>query len=499
MKKWNAIIGILTGIAILAGSFTGCGTPESNAQNIKNSQATESVAEETKSTEDTKSTVETAEKTAMSTATMEKLAKSSYEGELTIMHDSTTEEAQAYGAAEGLRTAIKNWEQSNPKITLNQTVLANDDYKTQIATQAAAGDLPDIFLLQGMNTKTWAQQGLILDLTSYVQESPFYQAYNKAYFTPFTYSGKIYGLPALTGTTCTVLVYDKAAWKKAGFEQFPSTWEEVKKADEYFKQNGYKETIAFGNKDQWQANSCFLSTIGDRFTGAEWFQSLIDGSGAKFSDKEFVDALTFTQDIFKSGIFNDDFNSITNEEAREYYISGSVPAFIGGDWDINYLQSVLKETNKELYENTGFAVLPQPNGASKSENSLNIGLGYSLAINSKLKENPDKLAAALNFIHYATGPDYANYVGTNYALQGLTKVEDIDLSKFDSYVKQYYKYTYVDTKPCEIYDSYISSAVWDVLNKNMQSMLNGDATPQDVAQKTQKTYEDDYLNSQRKG
>ena len=52
---------------------------------------------------------------------------------------------------------------------LNQNVLANAEYKTQIATLAAAGDLPDVFLLQGMNTKEWAKQGLIMDLTDTIK------------------------------------------------------------------------------------------------------------------------------------------------------------------------------------------------------------------------------------------------------------------------------------------------------------------------------------------
>ena len=33
------------------------------------------------------------------------------------------------------------WDEAHPDITLNQNVLANAEYKTQIATLAAAGDL----------------------------------------------------------------------------------------------------------------------------------------------------------------------------------------------------------------------------------------------------------------------------------------------------------------------------------------------------------------------
>ena len=214
------------------------------------------------------------------------------------------------------------------------------------------------------------------------------------------------------------------------------------------------DTIAFGNSGKWQGNSCFMSTIGDMFTGKDWFQSIIDKGGAKFTDQEFVDALKFTQDAFKSGVFNADFNAISNEDAREYYISIE--------------------------------------GAKGDTNVQNIGLGYGMAINSKVAEDPEKLDAAIDLIYKLTGPDFANFVAANYALGGLTQVDDVDLSKFDSVTQDFYNWSYVDTNTCEIYDSYVSSAVWDVFNTELQDMLNGDTDPETVAKDTQAAYESNY-------
>lgn len=471
MKRSKSAIALVATAAILASSLVGC----------KGGTSASSTASEAPTS------------TAASSDSAASGSKLAYKGELSLYHFSTSEESQGNGGSDGFRTMISQWEKAHPDITLKQTVIANADYKTQIATLAAANNLPDVFMLQGMNTKAWAKQGLILDMTDIIKQSPYYNDYNQSYFTPFTDQQKLYGLPALTGGTCTVVIYDKAAWKKAGFDKFPTTWEDVKKADKYFKANKYKETIAFGNGGKWQINSDFLSVIGDRFAGAKWFQSMIDKGGAKFTDADFVKALTFTRDIFKSGIFNNDFNTVTNEDAREYYISGEAPAFIGGNWDESYIQATLKENkNTELYNNTGFAVLPQPEGATAGENSQNIGLGYSVSLNSKLSTDKDKLAAATDFAEYVTGPEFAKFVVQKYALSGLTKVNDVDLSNFDQFTKDFYNFSYVDTKSCEIYDSYISSAVWDVVNTEMQSMLNGKTTPEEVAQKAQKSYEANY-------
>jgi multiple sugar transport system substrate-binding protein/raffinose/stachyose/melibiose transport system substrate-binding protein len=417
----------------------------------------------------------------------------SYKGELTIMHYSTSEESEGNGGSDGFRTVLSQWDSANPDITLTQNILANDEYKTQIATLAAADDLPDVFLLQGMNTKAWAEQGLIIDLTDYIKSSPYYSDYNTAYFTPFTDGDSIYGYPCLTGGTCTVVIYDKQMWADAGYDTFPSTWEEVEAASEYFNAQGIT-TIAFGNGGKWQANSDFLSTLGTRYTGKDWFQSMIDNDGtAKFTDDTFVAALKETQYLFHdTAIFNKDYNAVTNEDAREYYIAGTAAAFIGGNWDESYIAATLKDSDEEKWSNIGFAVLPQPADATELPNSQNIGLGYAIAISSKVKDDPDKLAAAIDLAQYITGPEFSTYVAENYALGGLTKVASVDLSNFDQITQDFYNWSYVDTDACEIYDSYINSAVWDVVNTDLQDLLNGDITPEDMAANAQAAYEANY-------
>ena len=415
-----------------------------------------------------------------------------YKGDLEIMHFSTSEESEGNGGSDGFRTVLAAWNEAHPDINLVENVLANAEYKTQVATLAAAGDLPDVFLLQGMNTKQWAEQGLIMDLTDTIKASPYYDSYEQNYFTPFKDGEKIYGYPVLTGGTCTVVIYDKQMWKDAGFEEFPTTWEDVEKASEYFNEQGI-DTIAFDNGDKWQANSCFLSTLGNRYTGPDWFQSLIDKSGAKFTDEAFVKALAETQHLFtETDIFNDDFNAVTNEDAREYYISGDAAAFIGGNWDESYIWAALKDADEEKFNNIGFAVLPQPADATEAPTSQNIGLGYAVAINPKVAEDPDKLAAAIDLAQEVTGPAFSTYVAENYALGGLTDAGEVDLSAFDQITQDFYNWSYVDTEKCEIYDSYINSAVWDVLNTDLQTLMNGEITPEEVAANAQAAYEANY-------
>lgn len=477
MKK--KLLSVLLCVTLVASMAVGCGKKNNNSTKETNTDTTET-------TDDTKTDDATKEDTSTTDTTSNDLA---YKGKITMMHFSTSEEAEGNGGSDGFRTMIQQWSDANPDINLEQNVLANDEYKSKIATLAGANDLPDVFLLQGMNTKAWADQGLILDITDIINQSPYAAQYDLSKFYPFQYNGKTYGLPALTEGTCAIVAYDSEVWKEAGFDAYPTNWDDLVKAKAFFDEKKVTE-VAFGNKDKWNMNSCFLSTIGDRFTGSDWYHSLIEKTGAKFTDAAFVEALKFTQEIFQSGVFNKDFNAISNEDAREYYIDGSAASVICGNWDISYIGANLKESDPELYARTKFAVIPQPAGATGSTNTHNTGMGYAVAINAKVADDPEKLAACVDLAYKLTGGDFATYVAENYALSALTKVDSVDMSKFDQFTTDFYNF--YQNPGCEIYDSFLTGAVWDVLNTDLQTMVNGEIDPETVAANAQKAYEENY-------
>ena len=428
MKK--KMVSILLATSMVA-SLAGCGSDPNPAAEAPAAEETPAAEEEAPAADAEAETEAPAAETAPASGDL------AYSGNISIMHYSTSEESEGNGGSDGFRTCLANWQNAHGNITLDEEVLANDDYKTQIATRAAADDLPDVFLLQGMNTISWANQGLMYDLTDSIKNSPYADQYKMDYMIPFTANDKYWAYPALTGGTCTVVIYDSAMWKEAGFDTFPTTWADVEKAAEYFSGQGI-DTIAFGNSGQWQLNSCFVSCLGYQYTGTQWFADIIAGTG-NFEDPNFVAALTETQRLFHdTNIFNKDFNAINNEDAREYYISGDAAAFIGGNWDASYIQATLEGDPKK--DTTKFAVLPQAADSTKYEKFQNIGLGYGMAISAKAAQDPDKLAACIDLCQYMTGPAFSEYVGANYALAGFCG-SDVDLSAFDQYTQDFYNFS----------------------------------------------------------
>jgi len=280
MKK--KMVSILLATSMVA-SLAGCGSDPNPAAEAPAAEETPAAEEEAPAADAEAETEAPAAETAPASGDL------AYSGNISIMHYSTSEESEGNGGSDGFRTCLANWQNAHGNITLDEEVLANDDYKTQIATRAAADDLPDVFLLQGMNTISWANQGLMYDLTDSIKNSPYADQYKMDYMIPFTANDKYWAYPALTGGTCTVVIYDSAMWKEAGFDTFPTTWADVEKAAEYFSGQGI-DTIAFGNSGQWQLNSCFVSCLGYQYTGTQWFADIIAGTG-NFEDPNFVAAL----------------------------------------------------------------------------------------------------------------------------------------------------------------------------------------------------------------
>lgn len=96
---------------------------------------------------------------------------------------------------------------------------------------------------------------------------------------------------------------------------------------------------------------------------------------------------------------------------------------------------------------------------------------------------------ATKLVHFFVDFVAAGQLDDRNGLDGVVVVVE---GKFDQATQDFYNYSYVDTEPCEIYDSYISGAVWEVLNTDLQTMMNGEMAPEDVAANAQKAYEENY-------
>ena len=403
--------------------------------------------------------------------------------EISLMHFATREGGRTDIRAKAVNELLDKWVAEHPDVTLEVSELAHDDYQVKIQAMAAAGELPSVYMLKGPWIDTFKNNDLLDDISDDIKAYEHYDDWFDGIFRIATRGDEIYGVPYEANTSTCYVYYNKQLWKDAGYDEFPTTWEEMFEANEYFKSIGVP-MIGLGNKDKWPLGSCVLSTLGDRFTGSQWTQDIIANNGkAKFTDPEFVAALTLIDDLRKAGAFNVDANMISNNVTQSLFMEGKYACEIEGSWA---LSAILAEATPEMIENIGIAKLPMPEGGKGNPNAASGGAGWFYAIADGLSE--EERAAALDLVFSLVGIEYAEKVSGEGKEPSPFAVDYGDVSSLPQ-VKQDFLTLTAGYDIIPVYDVWMSPVVIDAMNTSCQEMLNGMKTPAQVAETIQKAYE----------
>jgi multiple sugar transport system substrate-binding protein len=135
---------------------------------------------------------------------------------------------------EDLDQMITAFNAQYPNVQIKVETAPFDDYFTKLQTLIAGGTAPDVFELNFENFVTYADKGLLLDLSSQMAAD---DTLDPAIYYPraleaFNYNGMQQGLPATFSTV--VLYYNKDLFDAAGLD-YPTndwTWDDVRTAAE---------------------------------------------------------------------------------------------------------------------------------------------------------------------------------------------------------------------------------------------------------------------------
>jgi multiple sugar transport system substrate-binding protein len=128
---------------------------------------------------------------------------------------------------------IAAYEETHPNVTINNTIVSTTEYWTKIRILANQNKLPDVFTMSSSTLEEWAENGLVLELDSYIDSDNtreiFYPKLLDA-VKDVSATDHYYALPfALVTTT---LFYNKDAFDEAGLE-YPNddwTWDDFRSA-----------------------------------------------------------------------------------------------------------------------------------------------------------------------------------------------------------------------------------------------------------------------------
>lgn len=401
--------------------------------------------------------------------------KASEEGgvdELVVSHYRLEEERSSNDLADCFLTLIEEYEADHPDITITQQAMSQADYTTKIQAQAAVNELPDVFMVKGSWMSNFVDNDVLAPIDDYLEQYEYKDKFVDGAFDAATKDGSIYGVPNQLSLT-SVVFYNAELWKEAGYDEFPDNWDDIFAANEKFKEMGIS-TFSLGNKDIWPAESCLLSTIGDRYTGTDWTESIIANDGtAKFTDEAFVDSLALIKKMADNQLFNADCNTISDTQAAEYYSQKQAAATVSGHWEIAAINSFADE---DVINNTKVALLPNIDGSPAD--SFSGGCGWYLAVNKNL--TGEKLDAAMDFVFTVSGYDAAVFTTEKYGLLGPCVVEDADVSGFPQLTQDFVELVN-SSNLTPVYDLQMDGAVIEVMNTGLQELLNGTKEAADVA------------------
>lgn len=384
------------------------------------------------------------------------------------------------GVTQAFEPLFKQFLEDHPNVTIDEESISNADTATKVQTLAVANELPDIFMIKGQMAKSFVENEKVYPLDEILNSEPEWQNnFKEGVFSNFIIEGKTYGIPFQVTNTC--IYYNSAMFEQAGISEFPSTWDDLLVAVEKLKMIDIVP-IALGNKEKWNAESVIMSTLGNRSTGNEWYQSIRENNGAKFTDDVFVEALTALSDLAVAGAFNVDVNSIDGAQQRQMYMNGKAAMTIDGTWAISDFDS---NSPQEVLEATEIAALPSLTGGLGNQEAITGGAGWAFAINADIE--PEKLEAAKAFLVAMTGKEYAKLAiesGTltaAYPSERKVDTSKVIQTKFD---------TFAEGRPfIPVYDHQLSSGVIEVMNIGLQELLIGLVTPIELAERIQLEYE----------
>lgn len=300
---------------------------------------------------------------------------------------------------------IDTFTEQNPDISVDIQLVPFGQLFQTIEVRLAAGDgTPDVYIVDGPNTASYAARNYLLPLNEYFTDEEIANWFN-ASIEEGSYNGKFYSVPY--GTSAAALFYNKKIFEENGIP-FPSvniedrlTWEEVSELAKKLTIDGNADGIT----DTWglvieQIDRPYLlfplmQSLGAEVLSPDGFVS----NGYITSDK-FIEGSEFYWKLFNEWKVSPQGVS-DSAIAREYFGTGKAAMMLGNEWNLRRL---------EKFPDTKYGVIPFPyfdGGVPVTPTG-----SWHVGINSKTKN----IDAAVKFTKFITNRES---IATWHKLNGI--------------------------------------------------------------------------------
>lgn len=385
------------------------------------------------------------------------------------------------------------FEADNPDIRIVREDEFEEPFHHKTEAYAAAGQLPDvIFAWPSGRSTTLHTQRLLKDLAPLIERDGLAQ-----YFTPTSLdpSGQGAGYLAMIprGLTSTNAFYVNMEVLNAVGLEPAQTYSELKEQVPILKAAGY-ETILMPNESTWVMQSCLFSLVAGRFMGEGWEQRVHAGQ-AKFTDPDFVAALSFIEAMYNDGVLSRATVATEYGAGPGLFATGQGAYYIDGDWRVSDFitdaatgQALISPDRQNDILITVFPEIDLPGVKFNRSNTVVLATGWG--INADIPAGSEREEAAWRLVKWLTGREaQAFFVETG--LFATPSRVDVDLTSLPLEPMQIAVANIGNDydRSTVVIDAVFEGPVYTPLNDGLQAIGLGTQTPQQVAEITQAAFD----------
>lgn len=218
-------------------------------------------------------------------------------------------------------------------ITVEDSPIGHEDFKTGILVRAAGNSLPDVFSYwAGARTQFVVDSGNLAPIDAMWAEAGLDKVVSKSVADGATlYNGKRYLIPF--GYHYAGMFYNPKVMAEAGIAAMPKTWDELLAACKTLREKDI-DPIALGSKNRWPAQFWFDYLL-LRTAGPDYRAKLMKGE-ASYTDAEVKKAMSLWKDLIDAGCFAANSNANDWTDAADQVARGDAAMTLMGTWITGY-------------------------------------------------------------------------------------------------------------------------------------------------------------------
>ncbi|MDE6846144.1 MAG: ABC transporter substrate-binding protein [Lachnospiraceae bacterium] len=335
--------------------------------------------------------------------------------------------------AQNYKDAVAAWEAETGNTVVDTSASADETFKARVVTDFETGSEPDVlFFFNGADSNSFIEAGKVVPIDEIRGVYPEYAAnMNDDLITASMVDNKKYAVPV--NGIWEAMFFNTEILEEAGVARPGTdyTMDQFKEDCEKIKAAGYTPiAAALGNiPHYWWEFAIFNNQ--SPATHLDIPASVDDASG-----QAWVAGMNDIKELYELGYFPENTLSATDDETFAMFTEGKAAFLVDGSWKVGGIVGACQSdpddpSTLDADKLAKFDVTYVPGKGDRKATDLIGGITSGYYITRKAWEDPEKQAAAVNFVEYMTSdsvvPKFAQH-----AASALKNAPEVDTAEFNA-------------------------------------------------------------------